>query len=154
MLSLVFWACWLPVSSTDFSVDFLFLEKAFIVHFYASSQLSLNLVIKPPLLWFVFNRSVLMVLSIFFFECSLAPRLPFALYLVFSATDVHLLCLYDHVSIYPSKASSVLDVPFTFFLKSFLIFTQFPFSETGHNCCVLLYCYPWTTSNQKWKGRN
>lgn len=70
-----------------------------------------------------------MVLLISIFECnlfsitSLALLLLFALYLVFCDTDVHSLCLYDHVSICISKAFSVLDVPFTFFLKSFLIFT-------------------------------
>lgn len=87
------------------------------------------------------------------FNNSLALLLLLALYLVFFDTDAHLLCLYDHVSVYPSKAFSVLDVPFTF-LKSFLIFTQFPFSETEHNRSVSLYCYPRTTSNQKQKGRD
>jgi len=91
---------------------------------------------------------MLMIILIFFFECdsflttSLALLRLFALYLVSSDTDVHLLCLYDHVSIYPSQVFSVLDITFTFFLESFLIFTQFPFSNTGHNCSVLLYHYP------------
>lgn len=57
---------------------------------------------------------------------SLAVLLLFALYLGFSDTDVLFVHLYDPVSIYPSKAFIVLNVPLTF-LKIFLVFTQFFF---------------------------